>query len=91
MPHEAWMLKRRLTSYHHDPAIDDIYSAARARAVRWGQIVWSRRRGFMLLFARPEDHERIRHSSFPACSRSCLSLKAGHPNRGFIRRQADAG
>ncbi len=60
MLHEAWMLKRRLTSRITTPAIDAIYGAAREAGALGGKLLGAGGGGFMLLFARPEDHERIR-------------------------------
>lgn len=58
--HEGWMLKRRLTSRITTPAIDEIYTAARAAGALGGKLLGAGGGGFMLLFAKPEDHERIR-------------------------------
>lgn len=54
------MLKRRLTSRITTPAIDEIYAAARQAGALGGKLLGAGGGGFMLLFARPEDHERIR-------------------------------
>lgn len=54
------MLKRRLTSRITTPAIDAIYGAAREAGALGGKLLGAGGGGFMLLFARPEDHERIR-------------------------------
>ncbi|GMV50148.1 MAG: putative galactokinase [Nitrospira sp. OLB3] len=58
--HEAWMLKRRLTSRITTPAIDEIYTTACSAGALGGKLLGAGGGGFMLLFARPEDHERIR-------------------------------
>src|SRR5574340_306540 len=58
--HEAWMVKRRLTSRITTPAIDDIYTAAREAGALGGKLLGAGGGGFMLFFAKPEDHERIR-------------------------------
>ena len=58
--HEAWMVKRRLTSRITTPAIDEIYTAARGAGALGGKLLGAGGGGFMLLFAKPEDHERIR-------------------------------
>jgi D-glycero-alpha-D-manno-heptose-7-phosphate kinase len=58
--HEAWMVKRRLTSRITTPAIDDIYAAAREAGAIGGKLLGAGGGGFMLLFAKPEDHARIR-------------------------------
>jgi len=58
--HEAWMVKRRLTSRITTPAIDDIYTAARTAGALGGKLLGAGGGGFMLFFAKPEEHERIR-------------------------------
>lgn len=58
--HEGWMLKRRLTARITNPAIDDIYTAARNAGALGGKLLGAGGGGFMLLFAKPEDHARIR-------------------------------
>ena len=58
--HDAWMLKRRLTSRITTPAIDDIYTAARSAGALGGKLLGAGGGGFMLFFAKPEDHQRIR-------------------------------
>jgi len=60
--HEGWMLKRRLTSRITTPAIDEIYTAARSAGALGGKLLGAGGGGFMLLFAKPEDHERIRRA-----------------------------
>lgn len=60
--HEAWMLKRRLTSRITTPAIDEIYTAARAAGALGGKLLGAGGGGFMLLFAKPESHEQIRRA-----------------------------
>lgn len=54
------MLKRRLTSRITTPAIDEIYTAAREAGALGGKLLGAGGGGFMLFFARPQDHERIR-------------------------------
>jgi D-glycero-alpha-D-manno-heptose-7-phosphate kinase len=39
--------------------VDEIYSKARAAGALGGKLLGAGGGGFMLLFARPEDHERI--------------------------------
>jgi D-glycero-alpha-D-manno-heptose-7-phosphate kinase len=83
--HEGWMLKRRLTSRITTPAIDEIYTAARAAGALGGKLLGAGGGGFMLLFAKPEDHERIRRLC-PDCYRFRLSLKAWVHRSCFIRK-----
>lgn len=58
--HEAWMVKRSLTSQITTPMIDDIYEAARGAGALGGKLLGAGGGGFMLFFARPETHAQIR-------------------------------
>lgn len=58
--HEAWMVKRRLTSKITTPMIDEIYEAAKGAGAFGGKLLGAGGGGFMLFFARPETHARIR-------------------------------
>jgi D-glycero-alpha-D-manno-heptose-7-phosphate kinase len=57
---ESWKLKRSLTSRISSPVIDDIYEMARSAGAIGGKLLGAGGGGFMLLFAKPEDHGRIR-------------------------------
>lgn len=57
--HEAWMVKRGLTSKITTPFIDQIYDAGRAAGALGGKLLGAGGGGFMLLFARPELHTKI--------------------------------
>ena len=58
--HEAWKLKRSLTSKISTQTIDEIYEKARRAGAIGGKLLGAGGGGFMLLFARPEDHPRIK-------------------------------
>ena len=58
--HEAWQNKRSLSEMVTTPAIDEIYQAARDAGAIGGKLLGAGGGGFMLLFARPDDHARIR-------------------------------
>ncbi len=60
MLHEAWTLKRTLSSKVSTPAIDEVYNEARAAGAIGGKLLGAGGGGFMLLFARPADHAAIR-------------------------------
>lgn len=60
--HEAWKLKRSLTPKISSPMIDEIYGAARQAGVIGGKLLGAGGGGFMLLFAKPEDHVQIQKS-----------------------------
>lgn len=58
--HESWLAKRSLSQQVSNSLIDGIYSAACAAGALGGKLIGAGGGGFMLLFARPSDHERIR-------------------------------
>ena len=58
--HESWLAKRSLSQQVSNPLIDKIYAAARDAGALGGKLIGAGGGGFMLLFARPSDHERIR-------------------------------
>ena len=58
--HEGWQLKRRLSSRIATRETDAIYEAGLQAGAVGGKILGAGGGGFMLLFARPEDHARIR-------------------------------
>lgn len=58
--HEAWQLKRALSPRVSSPAIDGLYERARKAGAIGGKLLGAGGGGFMLVFARPEDHAAIR-------------------------------
>lgn len=58
--HESWQLKRSLTDKISTPQVDDIYTAARDAGAIGGKLLGAGGGGFMLLFARPEIHPKIK-------------------------------
>ncbi len=58
--HESWKLKRSLTPKISSGRIDEIYEAACEAGAIGGKLLGAGGGGFMLLFARPEDHYRIK-------------------------------
>jgi D-glycero-alpha-D-manno-heptose-7-phosphate kinase len=58
--HEAWMVKRSLTSKISTALIDQIYDAARGAGASGGKLLGAGGGGFMLFFARPEVHASIK-------------------------------
>ena len=57
--HEAWMVKRGLTSKITTPLIDQIYEAARNAGALGGKLLGAGGGGFMLIYAKPEIHAKI--------------------------------
>ncbi len=64
--HEGWELKRSLSSRITTPTIDAMYGAARRAGALGGKLLGAGGGGFMLVFAKPEDHRRIR-AALPGC------------------------
>ena len=58
--HESWMLKRNLSAKVSSAAIDEIYEAARRAGAVGGKLLGAGGGGFMLLFAPPAAHPRVR-------------------------------
>ena len=57
--HEGWMLKRGLTDKISTPLVDQIYEAARRAGALGGKLLGAGGGGFLLLFVRPEERERM--------------------------------
>ena len=60
--HEAWQLKHSLSDCVSNRFIDEIYAQARAQGALGGKLTGAGGGGFMLFFAPPEAHERIRNA-----------------------------
>ena len=58
--HEAWLVKRSLSAAVTNPEVDGIYEAVRSAGATGGKLTGAGGGGFMLLFAPPECHKRIR-------------------------------
>ncbi|RKP47177.1 kinase [Pararobbsia silviterrae] len=56
----SWQYKRRLSDRVSTPHIDEIYEAAIQAGALGGKILGAGGGGFMLLFAKPEHHAKIR-------------------------------
>jgi D-glycero-alpha-D-manno-heptose-7-phosphate kinase len=57
---EAWRLKQALSPLVATPAVTSLYERARAAGAIGGKLLGAGGGGFLLLFARPEDHKRVR-------------------------------
>jgi len=57
---EAWQLKRSLSNKVSNPAIDEIYEKAKKIGVIGGKLLGAGGGGFMLFFAPPELHQKIK-------------------------------
>lgn len=58
--HDGWLAKRSLSPQVSNSAVDDIYEEAVSAGAIGGKLIGAGGGGFMLLFARPSDHERIK-------------------------------
>jgi len=58
--HEAWQVKRSLSSKVSNSNIEEIYNQAMAAGALGGKLIGAGGGGFMLLFARPQDQSKIR-------------------------------
>ena len=58
--HESWMLKRRLSDRVSNADIDALYDAATRAGAVGGKLLGAGGGGFVLLFVRPEDRDRVR-------------------------------
>jgi D-glycero-alpha-D-manno-heptose-7-phosphate kinase len=57
--HQAWMIKRTLSSRVSNPSVDALYDAAIKAGAIGGKLLGAGGGGFMLLFVRPEDRARV--------------------------------
>ena len=58
--HESWQLKRSLSNKISTPEIDTIYQTGLAAGAIGGKILGAGGGGFILFFAKPENHKNIR-------------------------------
>ena len=57
---EAWQLKRSLSDRVTNATVDHLLDAAMHAGALGGKLLGAGGGGFMLLFVRPEDHQRVR-------------------------------
>lgn len=58
--HESWLVKKSLSDKISMPHIDDIYDTARRSGAIGGKLLGAGGGGFMLIFAEPHKHDRIK-------------------------------
>lgn len=58
--HESWKLKRGLSEGVTTSEIDEIYQAALSEGALGGKLLGAGGGGFMLIFAQPQDHPKIK-------------------------------
>ena len=59
--HESWKLKRELSDAISTSLIDETYQAALSEGALGGKLLGAGGGGFMLIFARPKDHPKIKN------------------------------
>jgi D-glycero-alpha-D-manno-heptose-7-phosphate kinase len=64
--HEGWKIKKTLSSKISNSAIDEVYSRAMTAGALGGKLCGAGGGWFLLLFAPPETHQRIR-DKLPGC------------------------
>ena len=60
--HDAWQLKRSLSTSISSPWIDEAYTRARQAGAVGGKLLGAGGGGFLLLFVEPEGRERVRRA-----------------------------
>jgi D-glycero-alpha-D-manno-heptose-7-phosphate kinase len=60
--HQAWQLKRGLSSRVSTPWVDEAYARARVAGALGGKLLGAGSGGFMLLYAEPERRTRVRQA-----------------------------
>lgn len=60
--HESWEIKRTLAKNIAPQFVDELYAKGRNAGAIGGKLLGAGGGGFMLFFAKPEDHDRIRDS-----------------------------
>jgi D-glycero-alpha-D-manno-heptose-7-phosphate kinase len=58
--HEGWLLKRGMSERVTNPAVDEMYDAARSAGAIGGKLTGAGGGGFMLLFVPPEKRKEVR-------------------------------
>jgi len=60
--HESWTVKRALSDRVSNVHVEEIYEVARAAGAQGGKLLGAGGGGFMLLFAPPSEHARIKRT-----------------------------
>lgn len=60
--HETWLLKQKLSSHISNETVDSMYSRARRAGALGGKLLGAGGGGFVLFFAKPEDHSKVKEA-----------------------------
>ena len=60
--HDAWRLKRELSSQITNPQIDEMYNAAMQAGALGGKLVGAGGGGFILFYVKPENQQKVREA-----------------------------
>ena len=83
---ESWRLKKELADCVTTSAIDEMYAAARSAGALGGKLLGAGGGGFMLIFARPQDHEKIREALHSLIE---VSFEIGSPGSRIVIYEPD--
>ncbi len=86
MLREAWTMKKELADCVSNAAIDQIYDAAMQGGALGGKLLGAGGGGFMLLFAEPQYHERIRQALKSLIE---VSFSIGSPGSSIVIYEPD--
>lgn len=75
--HEGWRLKRSLAKKISSDQIDDLYARALKAGAKGGKLLGAGAGGFMMFYAPPETHERIRNELSELQELQCGFDKSG--------------
>ncbi len=59
---KAWQTKKQLSGKISNPVIDEMYNAAMGAGALGGKILGAGGGGFLLVYARPENHEKVKEA-----------------------------
>ena len=74
--HESWLAKRSLSTQVSTAEVDEIYATAHGDGALGGKLLGAGGGGFLLLFARPDDHAALRAEARPPDPRA-VPLRVG--------------
>ena len=86
MLEESWRMKKGLAECVSNGAVDEMYEAAKQAGAIGGKLLGAGGGGFMLLFAQPHAHQRIREA---LRGRIEVSFRTGSPGSAIVIYEPD--